>query len=76
MYVCILSVQKWFCKEYNIVQICTKEFQALQKLCNLLHSLIKDFLMVCILQKSYLNLLFLKTEIFNLAERVQEQKKY
>ncbi|RNA08566.1 hypothetical protein BpHYR1_011026 [Brachionus plicatilis] len=27
------------------------EFQALQKLCNLLHSFIKDFLMVCILQK-------------------------
>ncbi|RNA33588.1 hypothetical protein BpHYR1_012172, partial [Brachionus plicatilis] len=29
-------LEKWFYKEYNIVQICTKEFQALQKLCNFL----------------------------------------
>ncbi|RNA36874.1 hypothetical protein BpHYR1_025953 [Brachionus plicatilis] len=39
-------------EDENKLQICTKESQALQKLCNKLQSLIKDFLMVCILQKT------------------------
>ncbi|RNA16525.1 hypothetical protein BpHYR1_011547 [Brachionus plicatilis] len=47
-----------------------KEFQALQKLCNLLHSLIKDFLMVCILQKiaEFLQSLeFFCTNLYNIV---------